>query len=268
MSSGNPVSDMFQTGQISAQMIPAATVTAAMLASSASFVTTTTATKVADYTAAIGECVQVDASGGTVNVTLPAIAAGNKGQCVIVKNMKRTDDAIVVKSTGSDTIDASTGSTGIQPNMGGYGTAMFVSDGAGNWDVLAHQRNTFRKQITLTTAEANAGKTILPDLSVPKGAQVVIEGISASPGGATGWTATASSTKLTISDTAAVAAWDVTLVALAGNAVVLNGTSGSTEKQGAVAGLTADKGLTIRSDGTHDVNAGSTLTLNVWGRFV
>jgi len=128
--------------------------------------------------------------------------------------------------------------------------------------------NGFDVTMTLTTAEANAGKTIVADSAVPTGLQARIKGISLTVGGGTAWSATASSTKLLIDDTAGspVELAEVALGALTGNVVIYSPTN-VTMKAPAVTGATANKGLTIRSDGTHDVAAGSTITLHVWGTF-
>lgn len=128
----------------------------------------------------------------------------------------------------------------------------------------------FRESITLTVAEANAGKDILASALVPAANQVYIEDIQIVVGGATAWSATSSSTKLTISDKsgAPVAMVDATLAALTANAILLRSTSGVTLKAAAITGSTAGFGLSIRSDGTHDVVAGSTLTIVVSGRIL
>lgn len=123
---------------------------------------------------------------------------------------------------------------------------------------------------TLTFAEANAGKVLYADALVPTGKKIYLEGLQLSVGGATAWSATASSTKITFSDTSSVALVDVPLTALVGNAVLgyFDGTNLALLAAAFNGGSTAGKGITVRSNNTHDIVAGSTISLRAWGRLL
>lgn len=65
-----------------------------------------TTVKTGAYTAAWGECVRCDPSGGAFTVTLPT-AVGNDGRQIIVKNTTDDATAITIDGNSSETIDGS-----------------------------------------------------------------------------------------------------------------------------------------------------------------
>jgi hypothetical protein len=91
---------------------------------------TVTASKTGAYTAAAGELVQVDTTGGAVTVTLPT-AVGIAGQRIRVQDDAGTaaTNAITVATTSSQTVN---GSTTIAKLAVPWEGRTFVSDGA-NW---------------------------------------------------------------------------------------------------------------------------------------
>lgn len=92
---------------------------------------TVTAIQIALFAASIGEIVRCDPTAGGFVVTLPAIAAGNSGQQIVVKNVSTSINTITVTPTG-DTIDG----IATFPLAASFGSATFVSDGTGNWMVI------------------------------------------------------------------------------------------------------------------------------------
>lgn len=91
-----------------------------------------TTLKTTTYTAAIDEFVQVDPTGGAFAVTLPAVASGNKGHRVAVKNVTTSTTAVTVTAAGSDTIDGAATSV----ISSSKGKVQVVSDGTSNWMIL------------------------------------------------------------------------------------------------------------------------------------
>ena len=72
-----------------------------------------TATKTSAYTAAIGEVVKCDPSGGTFAVTLPAVPTTNtlREVDIIIKNITSSTTTITITPDGSDTIDGAASAT-------------------------------------------------------------------------------------------------------------------------------------------------------------
>lgn len=92
--------------------------------------------KTANYSPAAYETVKVDASGGTFDVTLPAISAANKGLRVIVKDVDGSETGVTVETTGVDTIDGQSSDT-VGGSGEAYGCKWYESDGVSNWDIVA-----------------------------------------------------------------------------------------------------------------------------------
>ena len=86
---------------------------------------TWTATKTADYTAAVGEAVPVNQTGGTVQVTLPANPAKNDRVLIAVVAYHATNTARVITS-GSDKLNGNVSSSDA---MLGFGSWEFVWSG-------------------------------------------------------------------------------------------------------------------------------------------
>ena len=87
---------------------------------------TVTAVKTGAYTAAWGELVRCDPSGGGFTVTLPS-AVGRAGESVAVKNTTTSTNTITIDGDGSETIDGAANVT-ITTSRG---RAVLVSDGSG-----------------------------------------------------------------------------------------------------------------------------------------
>lgn len=83
-----------------------------------------TAVQTGAYTAAWGETVRADPSGGGFTVTLPT-AAGNAGRRITVKNTTSSTNAITIDADGSETIDGAADATISTAN----GSLTFESDG-------------------------------------------------------------------------------------------------------------------------------------------
>jgi hypothetical protein len=92
----------------------------------------TTATKTANYTAAVGETIPVDATSGPLTVTLPA--ASRARDRVVVKKVDSTVNAVTVSRAGSDVINTS--ATTIALTLQHQSTVL-RSTGAGVWVVEA-----------------------------------------------------------------------------------------------------------------------------------
>lgn len=90
---------------------------------------TVTAVKVAPYTAASGELVRCNPTGGAFAVTLPLAASVTAGQPIVVKNTTSSTNAITIARSGADTIDGAT-SASIAVALG---SLTFNSDGVSNW---------------------------------------------------------------------------------------------------------------------------------------
>ncbi len=93
-----------------------------LVAREGQFVVTTV--KTGAYTAAWGELVRCDPSGGAFTVTLPA-AASNAGRQIIVKNTTSSAAAITIDGNSAETIDGSTTVVLAAP----YASLTLVSDG-------------------------------------------------------------------------------------------------------------------------------------------
>jgi hypothetical protein len=85
--------------------------------------------KTGNYTAAVGDFVIGDATGGGFTVTLPD---ANTGELVAVKKADASANAITVVGQGGDTIDGDADATIIEKNAG----AIFIRDGS-NWLIAA-----------------------------------------------------------------------------------------------------------------------------------
>lgn len=90
-------------------------------------ISTITAVKTATYTAAVGEIVRCNPSGGAFTVNLPT-AVGNGGRSIVVKNVTSSTNAITIDGSASQTIDGAT----TYDIAEAYGSRTLVSDGA-NW---------------------------------------------------------------------------------------------------------------------------------------
>jgi len=139
-------------------------------------------------------------------------------------------------------------------------------------DAIDVNDSRFRISKTLTVAESNAGKTLLASTSVLMGKKVYIDNVQIAVGGATAWSATASSTKLVIQDLngTPVPLCDATLAGMTGNNLLLlsDPTHLILKAAAVTGGANAGYGITVRSDGTHDMVAGSTLTIVITGRIL
>lgn len=82
------------------------------------------------YTAAAGELVRCDPTGGAFTVTLPT-AVGIAGRKVLIKNVTSDTTTITIDGAGAETID---GAASVTITVG-YGSVRLVSDGAG-WMVV------------------------------------------------------------------------------------------------------------------------------------
>jgi len=85
---------------------------------------TQTTVKTANYTAAWGELVRCDPSGGAFTVTLPT-ASGNAQRRIVIKNTTSDTTAITIDGNGAETIDGA--ATVIMAT--GYASLTLVSDG-------------------------------------------------------------------------------------------------------------------------------------------
>jgi len=86
-----------------------------------------TATKTANYTAAYGEVVGVDATAGTFTVTLPSAAESN-GQSITVVSRTANMTAVLIDAVGSETINGAANYS----LPGGRAHVVLMSDGT-NW---------------------------------------------------------------------------------------------------------------------------------------
>lgn len=85
-----------------------------------------TATKTSTYSAAHGEHVRADPSGGTFTITLPV--SDGKGRDITIKNVTSSTNTITIARSSSDTIDGATSATmnlayqsmTFRPVSGGY----------------------------------------------------------------------------------------------------------------------------------------------------
>lgn len=95
-----------------------------------------TATKTSAYTAALGDLVMCDASGGAFNVTLPA--ATGTGLAVAVCKLDTSGNAVTVLRAGSDTIRGlASGGTATSISVRGEGDVYWLTDVAsGTWEVI------------------------------------------------------------------------------------------------------------------------------------
>lgn len=101
--------------------------------SAGSFTWTVTGIKTTTYTAAIGELVRVDTTGGSFTVTLPT-ASGNSGKQIAVKRTTNSLNNLTVGTTGGQTID---GAGSVTMTSGTpMACVIFVSDGT-NWMCLS-----------------------------------------------------------------------------------------------------------------------------------
>ena len=89
-----------------------------------------TAVKTSAHTAAIGELVRCDPSGGAFTVTLPT-AASVSGQKIVIKNVTTSTNIITLDGDGSETID---GSLTVLMSVG-YQALTLCSDGT-NWMII------------------------------------------------------------------------------------------------------------------------------------
>jgi hypothetical protein len=91
---------------------------------------TNTAVKTANYTAAPGDLVRCDPSGGAFAVTLPTVAGDDR--MIVIKNVTTSTNAITITPDGSDTIDLAASlvmDVGLQ-------AIILIPDGVTNWMVI------------------------------------------------------------------------------------------------------------------------------------
>jgi hypothetical protein len=84
-------------------------------------------------TARLGEITLVNPTGGAVTVNLPAIAAGNRGKFICVKNTTADLTAITIDPSGAQTIDDAATLVMVTAQR----SVMIASDGTGNWEVIS-----------------------------------------------------------------------------------------------------------------------------------
>ncbi len=94
-----------------------------------------TATKTAAYTAKIGEMVILDATAGTITLTLPKALPFTRGMMVSWKRIESSSTDIKVLCQGTDLIDRTIANKTYSDEF--YGDTL-VSDGAGSWIRWAH----------------------------------------------------------------------------------------------------------------------------------
>jgi hypothetical protein len=92
-----------------------------------------TATKTANYTAAAGEMVMVDATGGAITITLPVISA--TGQRVAVKKIDSSVNVVTVAAGAGNTIGTAAGAS--VPIRLNDQTGNFVASGT-NWALVSN----------------------------------------------------------------------------------------------------------------------------------
>jgi hypothetical protein len=97
-----------------------------------------TAVKDADYTAAAGELVRVDATSAPVTVTIPTSAPGNKGKRIAVKEVGGGVELITVVPVAG-TIDGGADRTAAAAKV----ACVLVSDGEGGWVVESQKGSWF-----------------------------------------------------------------------------------------------------------------------------
>ncbi len=94
-----------------------------------------TATKTAAYTAKIGELAIMDATSGTLDLTLPKALPFTKGMMVGWKRIESSSTSILVVCQGTDLIDRVFSTFNY---AAGFQGDIYVSDGAGSWIRWAH----------------------------------------------------------------------------------------------------------------------------------
>lgn len=82
--------------------------------------------------AAVGDLIAADPTGGAIDVNLPAITQFNEGLEVVVKNNSASTNNITVNPAGADTIDGAASAV----ISTGRASLTFVSDGVGNWNII------------------------------------------------------------------------------------------------------------------------------------
>lgn len=88
-----------------------------------------TAVKTGTYTAALGETVRADPSGGTFTITLPTVGSTHFGRQVKVKNQTSSTTTITIAADSGHTIDGASSVTIATAR----GSLTFEYDGAGDW---------------------------------------------------------------------------------------------------------------------------------------
>lgn len=128
----------------------------------ASNVVVVTATKTSAYTAVAGDLVIVDASGGAVTITLPAVAAN---VTVAVRKADSSLNAVTVAAAGSDTIGVLNPTASVtlslpsqtETYVGGPSTSWVTSSGRMSVSSLDN-RYSKADPFPLTTGEANVSR--------------------------------------------------------------------------------------------------------------
>lgn len=119
-----------------------------------------TAAKTAAYSAAMGDLVRVDTSGGAVTVTLPTIADGQRG--LVGVRLSAGSTAITVDGYSAETIDGAATATVTTAS----GVKVFVADGNGAWYTMAGGVGALGGSGTVNTVAASGATQTIPEPSV------------------------------------------------------------------------------------------------------
>lgn len=93
--------------------------------------------KTADYSAKVGEYIQVDTSSGDIDITMPLVTTDNRGRLISVKRRTGGNLVKILPSSGN-TIDGD--GDGQNLTVTNY-AATFISNGAGQWQRVSWTGN-------------------------------------------------------------------------------------------------------------------------------